>query len=68
MREYRFSLVRIFPHNNRILEFVLIGENTGQRKPVFCVFMQFYDITFIPIHLKEYKLLSHLPMKRYVRG
>ena len=32
MLEYGFSLTRIFPYKDRIVDFVLIRENTGQRK------------------------------------
>lgn len=35
MPECGFSLTRIFPHKDRIVDFVLIKENTLQRKPVF---------------------------------
>ena len=31
----RFSLTRVFPYKDGIVDFVLMGENTGQRKPVF---------------------------------
>ena len=34
MPEYRFSLTRMFPHNDKIFDFVLIREYEGQRKPV----------------------------------
>ena len=35
MPEYGFSLIHIFPYYDRIVNFFLIPENTGQRKPVF---------------------------------
>ena len=35
MREYGFSLTRIFLYKDTIYDFVLIRENTGQWKPVF---------------------------------
>ena len=35
MREYGFSLTRILPYRDRIIDSVLIWENTGQWKPVF---------------------------------
>ena len=35
MPEYGFCLNRIFPYKDRIVNSVLIKENTGQRKPVF---------------------------------
>ena len=35
MREYGFSLSRILPHKDKIVDSVLIRENTAQRKPVF---------------------------------
>ena len=35
MREYEFLLTRILPYKGKIYDFVLIRENTGQRKPVF---------------------------------
>ena len=35
MPEYGFSLTRIFLYKDRIYNFVLIREDTGQRKPVF---------------------------------
>ena len=35
MPEYRFSLTRIFPYKDKIYDYVLIREDTGQRKPVF---------------------------------
>ena len=34
-KEYRFSLIPIFPYKGRIFGSVLIRENTGLRKPVF---------------------------------
>ena len=33
--EFGFSPTRIFPYKNRIVDSVLIEENTDQRKPVF---------------------------------
>ena len=33
MREYKFSLTRIFPYNGRIYDSAPIRENTVQRKP-----------------------------------
>ena len=35
MREYVFSLIHTLPYKDRIFDFVLILENTGQWKPVF---------------------------------
>ena len=35
MPEDGFSLTRVFPYKDRIVNFVLIGENTSPRKPVF---------------------------------
>ena len=35
MREYGFSLTSILSYEDRIVDSVLIRENTGQRKPVF---------------------------------
>ena len=35
MREYGFSLTHILPYRDRIVDSVLIRENTGQWKPVF---------------------------------
>ena len=35
MREYRFLLTRILPYKFRIIDSVLIRENTSQLKPVF---------------------------------
>ena len=35
MREYEFSLIRILPYKDRIVNSVLIRENTGQWKPAF---------------------------------
>ena len=35
MLEYGFSLTRIFPYQNTIIDSVLKPENTGHRKPVF---------------------------------
>ena len=35
MREYGFSLIRIHPYKDKIVDFVFIRENTGQWKPVF---------------------------------
>ena len=35
MPQCGFSLTRIFPYKGRIVDFVLIKENTLQRKPVF---------------------------------
>ena len=35
MREYGFSLTRILPYKDKIVDFVLIRENKGQWKPVF---------------------------------
>ena len=32
MREYKFSLTRILPYKDRILDSVLTRENTGQYK------------------------------------
>ena len=34
MREYGFSLTRILPYKDRIYDFILRRENTGQWKPV----------------------------------
>ena len=38
MREYGFSLTRILPYKNRIVDSVLIRENTGQCKTDSCKF------------------------------
>ena len=35
MREYGLSLTRVLPYKDKILDFLLIRENTGQWKPVF---------------------------------
>ena len=35
MREYGFSLARILPYKDKIVDLVLIRENMGQWKPVF---------------------------------
>ena len=35
MPEYEFSLTHNLPYKDRILDFILIRENTSQRKPVF---------------------------------
>lgn len=35
MSEYEFSLARILPDKDRIEDFALIRECTGQRTPVF---------------------------------
>ena len=35
MREYGFSVTRILPYKDKIVDFVLIRENTGHSKPVF---------------------------------
>ena len=35
MREYGSSLTRILPYKDRIADSAFIGENTGQRKPLF---------------------------------
>ena len=35
MREYGFSLKCILPYDDRVYDYVLLRENTGQRKPVF---------------------------------
>ena len=35
MQEYGFSLTRILPYRDKIYDFVLMWENTGQWKPVF---------------------------------
>lgn len=35
MPEDRYSLTRVFPYKDRIVNFVLIRENTSLRKPVF---------------------------------
>ena len=40
MPEYGFSLNRIFPYKDRIYDYVLIREDTGQRKPVFWNFLR----------------------------
>ena len=37
MSEYGFSLTRIFSYKDRVVDTVLIRENTGQRKPIFCL-------------------------------
>ena len=34
MQEYRFSLTRVLPYEDRIYDSPLIQENTGQWKPV----------------------------------
>ena len=38
MQEHGFTLTRIFPYKDRIYDFVLIREDTGQWKPVFLLF------------------------------
>ena len=35
MREYGFSLTRILPYKDKIVDFVLMRENKGQWKPIF---------------------------------
>ena len=35
MPEYGFSLARIFPYKERIVDFVFMWESAGQKKPVF---------------------------------
>ena len=35
MPEYEFSLIRIFPYKDKIVDPVLIEKKTGQRKTVF---------------------------------
>ena len=35
MLEYKFSLTRILQYKDKIKEFALIQDNTGQWKPVF---------------------------------
>ena len=56
MREYGFSMSRMFPCKDKIVDFVLIQENTGQRKPVFSqilcsVITGETSITFLITHL-----------------
>ena len=36
MTEYSFPLNHIFLYKDRIFDYLLIRENTGQRKDVFC--------------------------------
>ena len=36
MPEYGFPLNHIFLYKDRIFDYLLIRENTGQRKDVFC--------------------------------
>ena len=38
MREYGFSLTRILPYKNKIVDSALIRENTGQCKTDFRIF------------------------------
>ena len=40
MSEYWFSMIRIFPYEERIVDYVLLRENTGLRKPVFVHVLQ----------------------------
>ena len=35
MPEYKFSLICIFPYNDRIEDFTFIREHAGQKNPVF---------------------------------
>ena len=35
MREYGFSVTRILPYKDKLVDFVLIRENTGHLKPAF---------------------------------
>ena len=38
MPEYEFSLTRIFPYKDRIIDYVLIQENTGKISPYSSTF------------------------------
>ena len=40
MREYRFSLTRILPYKDRIVDSDLIRENMGQWKPAFSLILR----------------------------
>ena len=66
MRVYGFSLTHILPYNDRIVDSVLISENTGQWRPVISdilcsemtryLFVQTYDYTYYSRN--EYHWLS----------
>ena len=49
MREYGFLLTLIFPYKERIIDSVLVRENTGQWRPVFLhnLWSEFFNITAI---------------------
>ena len=59
MREYGFSLTRILPYKDKIVDFVLIRENSGQWKPLFsyiCLFIYFiYILFYVDIYNKSIK-------------
>ena len=52
MREYVFSLTRIFPYKDRIEDSVLIRENTGQWKPVFSHILSSVKHLFLVVKMK----------------
>ena len=45
MAEFGFSLTRIFPYKDRILDSVFLREYTGQRKPVFWYILRYFYIS-----------------------
>ena len=55
MQEYGFSLIYILQNKDRIYDFVLIRENTGQRKRVFLHFLCSGWLTLSCIMLKMVK-------------
>ena len=61
MPEYGFSLVHIFPYKDRIKDFILIQENTGQKKAVFRHSTAFNDHMLMynqPVSFDNFKMLA----------
>ena len=54
MQEYEFSPTRIFPYKDKIVDFVLIRENTGQKNPYFCIFYAMFEAMIGPINPNPY--------------
>ena len=59
MPEYGFSLTRIFRYKDRIVDFVLIPESAGQRKPVF-----WHILRNVYVRIRKSRLLK-LPLNYF---
>ena len=53
MQEYGFSLTRILPYKDRIVNFVLIQDNAGQWKAVFLHIL--YSVIVLVQHIMMFE-------------